>query len=238
MELQQEIENITKSNKNLIKEKINKEQRCNEAEKRLTSITNQARHLAEGIINIMENILNNEITSPTNKDTIEKLKKIAIETFEEVNDNKEGLNFASELYKLSMIQARLNEKPYNHAINTYEVTLQPEEIKKSVISNYSNNGKAKINTKLHMGDEIFGSIMPTINASMIIANNEDHPSLLGTLTNINDELGEMSEGENIINSPEAAAMIPKKSNKFPNAMKELEELKARIMSRRRFTVNS
>ncbi len=85
---------------------------------------------------------------------------------------------------------------------------------------------------MHRGSEIFGPILSAIEASGIAENNDtaDHPSLMGTIENLNVELGNLSLSEDVALSPDNPR--PRLDEGPSKAMKELEELKNKIRSRR------
>lgn len=247
MELQQQLEELAKTNKALVKGQKALEQKYSELKllpKKLEAVTIQARTLATGIVEALESAFAKDCCGE--KELLNKLKATVLQRMEKVSAVEGGISFSPELCRLSMLQAKSNRLPNTQRPVEMEIKLNTEDIEakyrtsdKKPKNSKSIDATKKINSNLHIGTDIFGPILPTIEASMIIQNNDENPSLLGTIANLNEELGNMSEGENIVPSPGNAVSAPKKSGKLPtNAMKELEELKARIMSRRKIASNN
>jgi len=254
-ELQQRIEELTKTNKSLVKEQRVIEQKYNELKllpKKLEAVTIQARTLAIGIVDALESAFASYNTSFANgcseKELLNKIKLAVMQKLEKTCSIEGGISFSPELCKLSMLQTK-SDKSFNPQkqekveYEVQEIVLNPKELEPK----YKTSDKKpksvdvikKVNTNLHNGADIFGPILPTIEASVIVQNSDEHPSLLGTIANLNEELANISESENIKSSPGNIISVPKKSSKFPtNAMKELEELKARIMNRRKIGLNN
>jgi len=164
-----------------------------------------------------------EIWEPT--ETLTNHKAIGKNTEKSTRDNTNAV--PSERNMPEMQNFNKIKSPTKQCANK-ENKVPPVKIERK------NTVLSQVNT--HKGSEIFGPVLSAIEASGIVENPDvgDHASLLKTLENLNMELGNLSLTEDAMLSPVEKCVIKKDSqyNQQSNAMKELEEIKARILNRK------
>lgn len=231
-ELQKKIHELNKANSDCYKQIANERSNSRQAwsanrilSKRFDAISLQARTLVGGLVELLDEIAKESVDAKA----VEGVRKLLVCKIEKANAVEGGMFFSEEL---RMVKAKkFAGASQGAAQDKAETELRERD-------GFQPIRVEKFNSNLHKGSEVFGPVLPEITVSEIANDIEDRSSLLRTIKNLNEEFDELGE-DNIVLSPEGVSALPRRCPGMPtNALKDLEELKARLaLNKKRFAAN-